>query len=129
MGSPNQPLLGVRRLARAGPLLGAAASTALAHYRMQKNPGPVGEVDRAFRIKHNRQQNRVDQFVYNGAVIGLVASLFFPSAIIVGTCGGLLALQAERIYNPDLSQKGSDYPPWRPLSPYVALLKNKFNNK
>merc|ERR1711991_321268 len=56
--SPNRPLLGVRRLARAGPLLGAAASTALAHYRMQKNPGPVGEVDRAFRIKHNRKKKK-----------------------------------------------------------------------
>ena len=89
-----------------------------------KKEPPVS--DRAFRIMHNRSQNRLDQFALRGAIIG--AFVAFGSRIplrllLNGTAGGcvagLLAYKAEAIAAPHRNALGASYPPWK--LPFIPL--------
>jgi len=91
----------------------------LSEFAMKKRPGPTGEVDRAFRIMHNRLQNRFDQFSYHGAIVGVALGVLKIGAgallpgIWLGSTLGIAACKFEEFILPDLHKGGTDYPPWK----------------
>lgn len=90
----------VTRFGRNGVLIGAVLGPVLTYMRVRNEEDPYKTWDRCYRLRHNKNQVRVDQASVVGAVTGAAAGAGVGGgALFGGLTGMVMGIFTAAIYN------------------------------